>query len=447
MNVSVIVPIKLNSRRLPNKNFLRLGHRPLAYHIFETLVGISEIANVYCFTSHPYVLDLFPKGVKLLMRPQYLDGDDIRGNELFRYAIEAIDDEVIILCHATSPFISADSIKTGIDAVLNMGYDSSFSVQSFQKYCWYDDRPLNYNPKDMKQTQDIEPLYQETSGFYIFYRKDYLKSNSRVNGNIFKVVVDYKEAVDIDDPSDFGLAINLLDYDSERFNQNGMNDTYFLDFVKGGVSKKVYKHIAFDFDGVLIDSLVVMRQSWESAMSLVDLSIPFNDYKEHIGLPFKDILCKLCISDDLHSAIFSEYDRVSKDNESSIKVYENSSDSIKLIKKNNIKISIVTSKSNDRTQSILENKFHGICFDAVVTPELVNPGRGKPSPDQLLYACHMVGEDPGDTLYVGDMEVDRLCAKRSGCHFVHANWGYGNITTVKDIFFDSIKDLAGYVIS
>ena len=73
---------------------------------------------------------------------------------------------------------------------------------------------------------------------------------------------------------------------------------------------------------------------------------------------------------------------------------------------------------------------------------LLYSGRGKPSPDQLLYACHMVGEDPGDTLYVGDMEVDRLCAKRSGCHFVHANWGYGNITTVKDIFFDSIKDLA-----
>ena len=93
MSISVIVPIKPNSRRLPNKNFLQLGNRPLSYHIFKTLIGISEISNVYCFTSYPYVLDLLPKGVKLLIRPEYLNSDDIGGNELFRYAIESIDME------------------------------------------------------------------------------------------------------------------------------------------------------------------------------------------------------------------------------------------------------------------------------------------------------------------------------------------------------------------
>ncbi len=41
--VSAFVPLKLNSRRLPNKNFLRLGDYPLAYHIFETLSKVDGI--------------------------------------------------------------------------------------------------------------------------------------------------------------------------------------------------------------------------------------------------------------------------------------------------------------------------------------------------------------------------------------------------------------------
>ena len=445
MNISVIVPIKLNSRRLPNKNFLRLGHRPLAYHIFETLLKIEELANVYCFTSHQYVLDLFPKGVKLLMRPDYLDGDEIKGNELFRYAVNGISDEVIMLCHATSPFISLDSIRSGMDAVLERGYDCSFSVQEIQKYSWYNEKPLNYDPNDMKQTQDIEPIYQETSGFYIFKRNDYLRTDSRINGKSFPVVVGYKEAIDIDDPADFSLAGALLDYNPSDVS-NG-NDTYFLEFVRGGLTKKRFTHIVFDFDGVLIDSLTLMSGAWEYAMASVDLSIPFDKYKEHIGLPFVEILRKLNVDENLYSVVSEKYDIFSKKNEDLITIYEGVITSIRLLNDGEIKVSIVTSKSRDRTNSIIESKFSGVNYDAVVTPELVRPGRGKPSPDQLLYACYTGGEDPDDSLFIGDMEVDRLCAERAACHFIHANWGYGSISTVNDVFFDSIEDLVSYVLS
>ena len=316
-----------------------------------------------------------------------------------------------------------------------------------QKYSWYKGNPLNYNPTNMEQTQDIEPIYQETSGFYVFKRKDYLESNSRINGKPFMVTVDYKEAVDIDEPSDFSLASILINHNPAAFSQNGFSDTYFLDFFKEGMENKSIKHISFDLDGVLINSLNVMRQAWEYTMNAVNMSIPFDHYKDHIGIPFNDILNELNIDDSLHSTIFHEYNKISKINEKLIEVYNNTVDSIKLIKNNNIKVSVVTSKSLDRSESILRSKFNKISFDAVITPELVNPGRGKPSPDQLLYACHVVGVDPSYTLYVGDMDVDRMCAKKASCRFIYANWGYGDITSIKDVFFDSITALTDYVIS
>ena len=43
MKVSVVVPIKLNNERLPNKTFLRLHNKPLCEHIFDTLVKFKQM--------------------------------------------------------------------------------------------------------------------------------------------------------------------------------------------------------------------------------------------------------------------------------------------------------------------------------------------------------------------------------------------------------------------
>lgn len=211
-SIVALVPLKLKSRRLPNKNFLRLGDRPLSYHIFKTLTELDVIEKVCCYTSQPQVLGLLPKDVELLMRPKRLDGDGVKANELFKYAVENIDADIVVICHATGPFVKKESIAKGIDAVLSGKYDCAFSVQRNQTYSWFDGVPLNYDPNDMAQTQDVKPVYVETSGFYIFRKSDYLRNHTRIGSSPFLVEVDFKEAVDVDDPSDFSLATLLLDY-------------------------------------------------------------------------------------------------------------------------------------------------------------------------------------------------------------------------------------------
>ena len=55
------------------------------------------------------------------------------------------------------------------------------------------------------------------------------------------------------------------------------------------------------------------------------------------------------------------------------------------------------------------------------------------------------GEDPFDTIYVGDMETDYIAAKRAGIDYVHAAWGYGKI--IDSIpYLNSISDLPKYIL-
>lgn len=443
MRVAAFVPLKLKSRRLPNKNFLRLGDRPLSYHIFETLSKIDSIDRVFCYTSQPQVLSLLPNEIELLMRPISLDGDQVKANELFRYSVESIDAEIIVLCHATGPYIKRESIMRGVDAVKSGEYDCAFSVQKLQAYAWFNNQPLNYNPVDMAQTQDLIPVFVETSGFYIFRKEDYLANNSRIGKKPFFVEIDFKESIDIDEPKDFALATALLDYCPLRVGYS--TDNYFVDLVNNSSKFKNIKHISFDLDGVLIDSLSVMELAWSSAMRHVELNIPFDDYKKLIGIPFNQILGLLSVPDQSREKVKRFYDKISSENISNIKVFDGVSNAIKHAQAAGLKISIVTSKPKSRTDEILKYHFPDIQFNMVVSPEDIPSGRGKPYPDPILLTCVMLGVDPGCSIYVGDMESDREAAKRAGVHFVHAAWGYADLAGVKDVWFNNINDMMEYI--
>ena len=126
------------------------------------MLECEEINDIYVYSSNDDIINLLPNGVKLLPRPDYLNGDKIKANELFRYAVERIDDEIITLCQIPGPFISKESLRIGIEKVQSNKYRSAFSVKRLQTYCWFDEKPLNYDPKDMEQTQDLKPILAET---------------------------------------------------------------------------------------------------------------------------------------------------------------------------------------------------------------------------------------------------------------------------------------------
>jgi phosphoglycolate phosphatase-like HAD superfamily hydrolase/CMP-N-acetylneuraminic acid synthetase len=422
--VVALVPLKLNSRRLPNKNFLRLGKHPLAYYIFKTLSTIEDIERVFCYTSQPQLLTFLPKEVELLMRPNHLDGDSIKANELFYNAVSNIDAEIIVICHATGPFIKSESIIKGLRAVNSGEFDCAFAVQRHQTYCWYHGKALNYDPKNMEQTQDLLPVFSETSGFYVFRKSDYLTQGTRIGKKPFLVEIDLKEAIDIDYPSDFSLAELLVDYDP--INQMIHQANSLSEIAQGASECKNIQHISFDLDGVLIDSLAVMNLAWDKTMNDIGSDIPFSEYKQYIGIPFKDIITTLGFSVNQITHISNVYNFYARKNINKITVYESVNESLSCIKKAGIKVSIVTSKNQERTMEIIAKLLPNIQFETVITPENIPSDRGKPCPDALLLACLKTRVDPRNTIFVGDMEVDRETAYRAGIHFVYANWGYSD---------------------
>ncbi|EKN69387.1 hypothetical protein BABA_10016 [Neobacillus bataviensis LMG 21833] len=213
--VVAFVPIKLNSQRLPHKNILPLGEHSLSWYIFETLLKVKNIDEVYVFCSDEEIRKYLPNGVKFLKRDSYLDGDMVKGNEIYQSFIELIDSDIYILAHTTSPFLSSVTIDTALSNVLHNSYDSALSVQKKQTFAWYDGQPLNYELNNVPRTQDITPVYIETSGFFMFKRNIFLDFGRRIGFNPYLQVVSDMEAIDIDTKEDYEFALKVYHHENQ----------------------------------------------------------------------------------------------------------------------------------------------------------------------------------------------------------------------------------------
>lgn len=208
--VVAFVPIKLNSSRLPNKNILELGDKPICKYIFESLINIEYIDEIYVFCSDARIKEYIPEQVKFLKRSESLDGEFVKGKDIYFEFIKEVDSDYYLLCHTTSPFLTSNSIQRGLDAVLYNGYDSSFAAEKISTFAWFDNKPINYKLDDVPRTQDIKPVMIETSGFYLFEKNTFTKNGNRIGRNPFIVELNKKEAVDIDTLEDYEFAKKIV---------------------------------------------------------------------------------------------------------------------------------------------------------------------------------------------------------------------------------------------
>ena len=127
-------------------------------------------------------------------------------NEVLKAFAKDVPADVYVMTHTTAPFISKESIEKGLNAVLSGEYDSSFTAKKLQDFLWKDGKPFNYELDNIPRTQDLEPLYEETSGFYIYNSSVITSLNRRIGEKPYIVEVNEIEAVDIDEKEDFQIA-------------------------------------------------------------------------------------------------------------------------------------------------------------------------------------------------------------------------------------------------
>lgn len=211
--IIALLPFKLESVRVPNKNFREVQGVKLYEIMLNKLLSINIISKIVINTDATHKID--PKYFevdKIVIRERHeeLLGNDTSMNLIIEndilYCNQNFEENIFLMTHVTNPLLKKSSIREALDLYLKNKTvnDSLFSVNQFYSR-FYDKTlvPVNHDPKVLIKTQDLEPLYEENSCFYIFSRESFMSEKHRIGTNPNIYVLDKIEALDIDNESDW----------------------------------------------------------------------------------------------------------------------------------------------------------------------------------------------------------------------------------------------------
>jgi CMP-N-acetylneuraminic acid synthetase len=212
-SVVALLPMKGHSERVPNKNMKTFVDKPLYHFVLVELLKSKFIDQVYINTDSEVISDdvrkYFPE-VKIIRRPDELVGDFVSMNKIIDYDLSQIDGDVVLQTHSTNPLLTVATIDRALNYFLNTEhtFDSVFSVTKWQTRFYTENGvPVNHNPQELLRTQDLPPLFEENSNFYIFTKESFKAANNkRIGVNPMMFEMPPMEAVDIDTEFNFKLA-------------------------------------------------------------------------------------------------------------------------------------------------------------------------------------------------------------------------------------------------
>ena len=206
------MPMKAHSERLPNKNIKIFHGKPLYQAVLDTLIKSRYIKEIIIDTDIESILGLtdINQKVKIIERPENLRDEFVPFFNIIEYDMNQTDANFFLHTHSTNPILRTKTIDNAIlTFVKNKSYDSLLSVNRLNKRAYSSDKkPINHDPHDkLLRTQDLKPVYVDSSCIYIFSRESFKNAgNHRIGHSPYFFEVDEIESIDIDYENDFFLA-------------------------------------------------------------------------------------------------------------------------------------------------------------------------------------------------------------------------------------------------
>jgi len=217
-----LIPARGGSKRLPNKNVLPLGGKPLICWTIEAAKNSKYIDDIILSSDDDKLLNIgMTYGIKAIKRPVELAKDEARSIDVVLYHLNQLNQkpEYIILLQPTSPFRTAKHIDEAIEFLFIKRAHAIISVCEVEHSpLWCNTLPddlsmAHFLPKDLKgkRSQELPKFYRINGAIYICRTEKIYKENTFfLKENIFAYIMDRNSSVDIDTLEDLLYCETLL---------------------------------------------------------------------------------------------------------------------------------------------------------------------------------------------------------------------------------------------
>lgn len=209
--ITAIVPVKGNSSRLPNKNILPFGDSNLLQHKIEQLKQVNGLYEIIVSSDYDEMLAIGEKcGVKAIKRPTRYADESVPFGMFLEYVCDIIEGDHLMWACATSPcvepYLYEKAIKLYLEK-LQEGYDSLITCQPYQTFLMDENGPMNFKMGlEHINSEKLPMLYHFTNGIDLAPKDKVKEWHYNFGPKAYKLLVNKREAADIDDVYDYEMA-------------------------------------------------------------------------------------------------------------------------------------------------------------------------------------------------------------------------------------------------
>ena len=222
MKAICIIPAKHFSKRLPNKNIKKILGIPSIAHVISNAIKSKCFKEVFVSTDSIKIKNISEKfGAKVpYLRSKKLSGNYTPVGDVIIDAIKKLkikyDFEIVCFMYPTSIFADKDLIRKAIKLYKKEKVDFIFSAKKFahpieRGFVLKQKKPSLLNKKNfIKRTQDFKETYYDAAQIYVGHYKNFLKKKNPYNSTSRILLMNYFDAIDIDNLKDFKNSEILL---------------------------------------------------------------------------------------------------------------------------------------------------------------------------------------------------------------------------------------------
>ncbi|MDP1604438.1 MAG: acylneuraminate cytidylyltransferase family protein [Legionella sp.] len=222
-----IIPARGGSKRLPRKNVLDLGGKPLIAWTIEAALGCPFLDEVLVTTDDEEIAEVAKRyGANVpFLRPPELASDTAISFDVIKHAINFYKIErgkefdFVMLLQPTSPFRSTQNISEAIELRVEKNADAIISVCEVEHSpLWMNTLPADHSMAKFiredvknKRSQELNTFYRLNGAIYLCNIKVLLEKKSFFTDYaIYAYLMSLECSVDIDTNMDLLLAISIV---------------------------------------------------------------------------------------------------------------------------------------------------------------------------------------------------------------------------------------------
>lgn len=172
-----MIPARMGSQRLKQKNLLPLAGQPLIVHAIRKCKAAGVFDEVWVNSEHDAFGEIAKaEGVGFHKRPEHLGNNVATSEQFVAEFFEKHPCERLFQVHSIAPLLTTQEVREFVDAMSKSADDVRLSVIDEQLECVYDGKPVNFSFERKTNSQDQLPVRRIVWAITGWRRETYLKA-------------------------------------------------------------------------------------------------------------------------------------------------------------------------------------------------------------------------------------------------------------------------------